>query len=140
MPSNDGKATERLFDEIYKGRQGIVWYRFIDTNRARSFIPDQPSDRLLIYKGQAWLVEIKSTIDTARFPLKNISKKQVGHGRLWKAAGAKEIFIIHNLVTEKFYFVPFKFIDDAFREKRSSIYWEEFEPFEERKEYEFYIN
>ena len=140
MLKNDGKKTEKLFDEIFENKKDLVWYKFVDTFRARNLVPDQPADRLLIYKGQAWLVEIKSTIDTARFPLKNISKKQVGHGRFWNLAGAKEVFIIHNLVTDKFYFVPFKFINEAFKEGRSSIYWEEFEPFEERKEYEFYIN
>lgn len=137
---NDGKETEEIFDKIYEKKSGCVWYKFIDTYRARSFVPDQPADRLLIYRGQAWLVEIKSSMDKVRFPLKNISKKQIGHGRYWRRAGAKEVFIIHHLVTNKFYFVPFNYIDEAFREGRASIKWEELLIFQEDKEYAFYAD
>ncbi len=135
---NDGKASEKLFDGLYKVKPGIAWYQFVDTYRARSFVPDQPADRLLIYEGQAWLVEIKSTNDLARFPLKNIKKKQVGHGRYWRQAGAKEVFIIHHLIWNKFYFVPFAVIDQAFKEKRSSIKWDELAVWEEPFTFEFY--
>jgi len=140
MTKNDGKASEKIFDEIYKRKAGIVWYSFVDTFRARSFINAQPADRLLIYKGQAWLVEIKSTIDAVRFPLKNISKKQVGFGRYWRTAGALEVFIIHHLVTNKFYFIPFSLVDEWFKEGRSSIKWDELLVWQEDKEYEFYNN
>ena len=135
---NDGKLTEYLFDDLYTNTPGIVWYKFIDTFRARSFVPNQPADRLLIYNGQAWLVEIKSSIDKVRFPLKNISKKQVGYGRYWKTAGAKEIFIIHHLVTNKFYFVPFEQVDQWFREKVSSVKWEDLSIWQEDINYAFY--
>ncbi len=138
MAKNDGKASEKLFDELYKKKVGIIWYSFIDTYRARSFVPTQPADRLLIHGGQAWLVEIKSTVDTVRFPTKNISKKQVGFGRFWRTAGVKEIFIIHHLVTNKFYFVPFREVDKWFKEGRASIKWDELLVWQEEKEYEFY--
>ncbi len=138
MRKNDGKKSEKIFDGLYKTKSGVAWHSFVDSYRARSIVSAQPADRLLIYNGQAWLVEIKSTIDEARFPLKNISKKQVGFGRYWRTAGVKEIFIIHHLLWNKFYFVPFRFIDEAFIEKRSSIKWDELTVFEEEKEYEFY--
>lgn len=139
MRKNDGKATEKIFDDIYKNNPDIVWYKFVDTFRARSFVPDQPADRLLVSKGQAWLVEIKSSNDLARFPLKNISKKQIGHGRKWVLAGAKEIFIIHWIPRNKFFFVPFRFINKQFVAKKSSINWDDLLVFEEPKEYRFYV-
>jgi penicillin-binding protein-related factor A (putative recombinase) len=135
---NNGKETEKIFDDIYQTMPGIVWYKFVDSFRARNLITAQPADRLLIYQGQAWLVEIKSTIDEKRFPLKNISKKQVGAGRYWRAAGAKEYFIIHQKVWNKFYFVPFTIINDLFKEGRSSISWSELTVWEEDVNYKFY--
>lgn len=138
MSKNDGKKTETLFDDLYKFKPGVVWYKFIDTKRARSFVPDQPADRLLIHNGQGWLVEIKSSIDPIRFPLKNISKKQVGHGRYWRTAGAKEVFIIHHLLTDKFYFVPFDIVDQWFKDKISSIKWGDLTVYEREITYEFY--
>jgi penicillin-binding protein-related factor A (putative recombinase) len=138
MKKNDGKETEKIFDDLYKTKPGIVWYQFTDTYKARNVVDAQPADRLLIYQGQAWLIEIKSTIDEKRFPLKNISKKQVGAGRYWQAAGAREYFIIHQKVWNKFYFVPFTIINDFFKEGRSSIFWDEIEMWAEPKDYKFY--
>jgi len=140
MKRNDGKATEGLFDDLYIAKRGVIWYSFVDTFRARNFVPNQPADRLLIHEGQAWLVEIKSSIDPVRFPLKNISKKQVGHGRYWRTAGAEEVFIIHHILTNNFYFVPFRFVDEWFKESVSSVKWEDLIIFKEAKEYEFYVN
>jgi penicillin-binding protein-related factor A (putative recombinase) len=91
-----------------------------------------------VYEGQAWLVEIKSSNDKARFPLKNISKKQVGHGRYWRTGGAKEIFIIHSIPTNEFFFVPFEFIDKQFREGKSSLKWLQLAPYRREPTYEFY--
>lgn len=138
ISKNDGKSTEELFDDLYKNDSTIVWYKFVDTFRARNFVPDQPADRLLIYKSQTWLVEIKSSMDLVRFPLKNISKKQIGHGRKWQKAGAKEIFIIHNIPNNEFYFVPFKYIDELFKANQSSIKWDELLVFNEVKDYKFF--
>ncbi len=138
MRKNDGKASEKLFDDLYSLKPGVIWYSFVDTYRARNFVPTQPADRLLIHKGQAWLVEIKSSLDPVRFPLKNISKKQVGYGRYWRTAGVKEVFIIHHLLTNNFYFIPFKTIDEWFKEGRSSVKWDELIIWMEGKEYEFY--
>lgn len=138
MRKNDGKDSEALFDDIYVTKHGIIWYKFVDTHRARSFVPTQPADRLLIHRGQAWLVEIKSSIDPVRFPFKNISKKQVGYGRYWRIAGAKEVFIIHHLITDNFYFVPFDIVDQWFKDSKASIKWEELLQFKEDKYYEFY--
>ncbi len=135
---NSGKKTEAIFDDMYKNKLGIVWYKFTDTYAARNFVQAQPADRMLVHKGQVWLVEIKSTNDIARFPLKNISKKQVGFGRYWRAAGAKEVFIIHQIPWNKFYFVPFNFIDEKFKGKKASINWDEIEVFEREVDYEFY--
>lgn len=135
---NDGKSTEALFDELYENDSSIVWYKFVDTFRARNFVPDQPADRMLISNGQTWLVEIKSSIDLVRFPLKNISKKQVGHGRKWQKAGAKEVFIIHNIPNNDFYFVPFRYINEAFKASQSSIKWDELLVFKESKNYKFF--
>lgn len=135
---NDGKETEKIFDDRYSHHKDVVWYKFVDTFRARNFVPDQPADRMLIYKGVVWLVEIKSTFDLARFPLKNISKKQIGHGRAWTRVGAKEIFIIHKVPRKEFFFVPFSFINTAFEEGRSSVSWDELEVFKEDRKYEFY--
>lgn len=140
MPRNNGKLSEKLFDDMYTFKPGVVVYSFVDTHRARNFVPTQPADRLLIYEGQAWLCEIKSSMDKVRFPLKNISKKQVGYGRFWRTAGAKEVFIIHHIVTDKFYFIPFNLVDEWFKEGVSSVKWDDILVWQEDNGYEFYNN
>lgn len=126
---NDGKATEKLFDSYFKSVMActpeFVYYRFVDSSLARNIVQSQPSDRLVVYKGMAILVEIKSSVDPVRFPLKNISKKQVGYGRRWVMAGARSVFIIHNILTDEFYFVPLSEVNSKINSRSASWKWEE---------------
>lgn len=133
MKKNDGKQSEQLFDNHYKAIMAatpdFVYYRFVDSSLARNFIQAQPSDRLIVYKGMAILVEIKSSNDPVRFPLKNISKKQIGYGRRWVMAGAKSMFIIHRILTNEFYFVPLSEVNAKVASSSSSWKWDELEAF-----------
>ena len=142
MSRNDGKLTERLFDGRFVAESAIdknlVYYRFIDSSAARNMIQAQPADRLLIYKGQPILAEIKSSVDPDRFPLKNISKKQIGYGRRWVLAGAKSMFIIHRIQTNEFYFVPLTEVLKKFESKHKSWKWSELDYFKRTADYEFW--
>jgi len=139
---NDGKDTEKIFDNLYKEEMALtksfVFYKFIDTHAARNLVTNQPSDRLAIYNGQTYLVEIKSSNDVARFPLKNISSKQIGHAQRWSFAGAKSIFIIHRIPTNEFYFVPFSEVLAKAKSKKASWRWEELQFYKQCKEYKWW--
>jgi penicillin-binding protein-related factor A (putative recombinase) len=145
MAKNDGKVTERLFDHYYtmqmEHNPDLVYYRFVDSNLAHSLtVGTQPADRLLIHKGQATLIELKSSIDPVRFPLKNISKKQIGYGRRWTTAGANSMFIIQKIdVVDKFFFLPFSEVHRKLKSKKASWRWEELAEFEKDYTWKFWL-
>ena len=128
---NDGKESEKLLDQYLKSTMSldkdIVFYKFVDSSAARNLINNQPADRLLIYKGKPILVEIKSSIDPDRFPLKNISKKQIGAARRWNLAGAKSMFIIHRKPTDEWYFLCLKTVWEKYESGKKSWLWSELE-------------
>jgi penicillin-binding protein-related factor A (putative recombinase) len=144
MSRNDGKKTEGLFDDFYKSHMAqtpdFLYYRFVDANLAKSLtVGSQPADRLIIYKGHATLVEIKSSIDPVRFPLKNISKKQIGYGKRWIMAGASSMFIIHRMRTNEFFFLPFEEVYKKLQSKKASWRWEELTEFKKDYRWKFWL-
>ena len=143
MPKNDGKDTERLFDGAFVARAAVeldfLFYKFVDSHAARNLIGAQPADRLIMFRGQVYLTEIKSSIDPTRFPLKNISKKQIGYGKRWTGAGAKSIFIIHRLPTDEFFFVPLSEVTLRLGSRKASWLWSELEPFKHEVTYKFWL-
>ena len=134
--------TEELFDNqfamITLEDPKLVYYKFVDTRKARSFVGKQPADRLLLYSSYTWLVEIKSSMDMARFPLKNIKKSQVGFGRRWQLAGALSIFIIHKIPTQEFFFVPCDIIYNKMQKGSASFKWEDLLQYRRNFDYEFW--
>ncbi len=142
MPKNDGKLTERIFDAQFKDETArdinFVYYKFIDSHAARNLVQNQPADRLIIYMGTVILTEIKSSYDPMRFPLKNISKKQIGTGRRWVAAGTKSMFIIHRLQTNEFFFVPLTEVLKKMDSGHKSWKWSELEYFKHEATYAFW--
>lgn len=139
---NNGKPTEKIFDNLYNARASVqlefMFYKFVDSSAARNMIQAQPADRMIMHKGHMWLVEIKSSMDPVRFPLKNISKKQIGYGKRWQGAGASSIFIIHRIETDEFFFVPLSEVLDKLKSKSASWHWSELEPFKNEAAYDFW--
>lgn len=142
MSKNNGKASEKIFftklKEVMDEDNSFIVGRFVDTHDARNFLPPAPSDYYATYKGQPWLVEVKSSVDPVRFPWKNISPKQIGFSKRYIHAGWKSIFPIHRKELDIWYFVPFEFIWSQMKGGKSSIKWELLELYREDLEYKFW--
>lgn len=69
----------------------MVYHRFYDTASARGFLPAQPGDHLVIYRGLPILIETKSSEkhdSLIRCFSSHVPSEQVGSHRLWLRAGA----------------------------------------------------
>ncbi len=133
MSKNNGKASEKAYLDFLKHVMDtdprFIVGRFPDTHDARNFLPTQPSDYYATFRGQAYLVEVKSSIDPARFPLKNISTKQLGYAMRYLKAGWKSMFIINRVPTNEWFFVSFETVFERFKSSKASWNWEELEPY-----------
>lgn len=139
---NDGMASQRQYldylKEIMTYDINFVVSEFVDTRKARNFVGPNPSDFFACYKATPWLIEIKSTIDCARFPLKNIKGTQFGIGRRYRLSGWKYMFVIHNLIWDSWYFVPFDFVFEIYNSGKRSIKWDEIRNFVRPYKYKFW--
>lgn len=98
---------------------------FTDSRKARNFVASNPSDYYGCYKQVPWLVEIKSSVDLQRFPFKkNIKGTQFGIGRRYMMSGWKYMFVIHHVVWDRWFFVPFKVFYELFEAGESSVPWD----------------
>jgi len=63
-------------------------------------------DRLIIYQGMSWLIEIKHTNSVTSFPLANIPNHQIGYLLAHKQKGhGKSYIVIYNPDNEKGLFI-----------------------------------
>ena len=142
MSKNNGKEAEKNYLSVLKvymdSDPKFIYGRFTDTHDARSFVAPAPSDYYATYDSQPWLVEIKSSIDPARFPLKNISGSQLGFALRYSKAGWKSIFIIFSYNNLCWYFVPLAVVYEKFKSKNASWKWEELEPFKQDVNFKFW--
>jgi len=70
---NDGMASQKDYLDLLKEEMkydiNFIVHEFVDTRKARNFVESNPSDFFACYKSTPWLIEVKSSIDLARFPL-----------------------------------------------------------------------
>jgi len=89
-----GKVFEEEFQLYLKGlmqKYPAVPHRLYDTRSAGSYLPDQPGDFFLLFKGALHLWELKSSEvhDSLAANLSGLlSKEQATHHKLWRRAGA----------------------------------------------------
>ena len=126
---NDGIASQKQFFEFMKECMdkdpSFTVGEFADSRKARNFVAPNPSDYYACYKETPWLVEIKSSVDLQRFPFKkNIKGTQFGIGRRYMLSGWKYMFVIHHVIWDRWFFVPFKVFYDLLERGESSIPWD----------------
>lgn len=134
---NTGKGAEQIFDDSWArlGKQAFV-FKFSDTaelrglNKGKSLIARaQPSDRLLVYKGETYFAEIKSTIDPDRFKFSLLRSSQGFAAAAALAAGGAYYVFIHNMDQDRWYRLPYEAIQQAKARKAGSLTWAELEPY-----------
>jgi len=139
---NDGMASQKDYLDLLKEEMkydiNFIVHEFVDTRKARNFVESNPSDFFACYKSTPWLIEVKSSIDLARFPLKNIKGTQIGLGRRYMLSGWNYMFVIHHVIWDLWYFVPFDFIYKTYMSKKRSISWKDLKPFTKQKKYKFW--
>jgi len=143
MPKlNDGMASQRIYLELLKDEMkfdiNFVVSEFVDTRKARNFVAANPSDLFACYKAAPWLIEVKSTIDRARFPMKNIKGTQFGIGRRYRLSGWNYMFVIHHVSWDTWYFVPFDFMYEKSTSGIKSLKWEDLKVFAKNKDHKFW--
>ena len=93
-PQERGKEFEADFQAVLKSmhqRLKSNYYRFYDTRSAGAFMPSQPADYFLGFKGAMHFFELKSSekYDNLGGGLSTLmDKDQAAHLRLWSRAGA----------------------------------------------------
>lgn len=142
MSKNNGKESEKTYLGFLKAYMdntpSFIVGRFPDTHDARNFLPPQPSDYYITSKGKSWLVEVKSSIDPKRFPLKNISGNQLGYAMRYIKAGWASMFVIHRMPTNEWFFVPFEVVITQFKSSKASFNWEDLMEFKNNLEFKFW--
>lgn len=108
MARNDGKVLEKALQDAladYQKRHRAKWHRFYDTHSARSILPQQPGDFMLLVPGASILIEAKSTDDgTPLLDMIRSSKSgrtQIAEHRIWHRAGHPSVYIWGDLRTKE---------------------------------------
>lgn len=142
MSRNNGKESEKYYlaqlKSIMDSTPKFIVGRFPDTHDARNFLPAQPSDYYITFSGTPWLVEVKSSIDPKRFPLKNISSKQIGFAMRYLKSGWKSMFVITRVTTNEWFYLPFEVVINQFMSKHASFTWEELVQYKHELNFNFW--
>lgn len=133
---NTGKKSEEIFEDHW-GRIGKTAYafRFTDaaeatgTNKRRTTIKAQPSDYIVTYLGKTFYAEVKSTVHERLFPFSMLRKTQSAYAKFVLAAGGDYLVYVHSLHHDKWFCVPYIFINYIKGLGRASATWEELEKF-----------
>lgn len=80
----------------------MTYHRFYDTASAGNYLPEQPGDFLIVYKGVPILLECKfsSVHKSLRSCFSNaVSAGQIASSRIWSRAWAETFFLFYSSVT-----------------------------------------
>ena len=130
---NTGKKSEKIFDEVWKrfGKKAHC-IKFMDsaeaTGRAGKItgLRSQPSDRVVVFNGDTFFAEVKSTWDENRFNFSLLRATQSAAAVAIEAAGGDYYVFIHSLAHGYWYQVPYHAIR---QHTRRSFTWDELEPY-----------
>ena len=126
---NDWKKAEKDFRDHWKryGKNAVV-FRLPDTAAAKAtggkgaFLQDQPADFLVIWRGEMFFAEVKFSTIKDKFPLQNISRKQVAHARRVIKAGGSYYFFIKSYQYDQWFRVPAQYILTS---NKAHLRWDE---------------
>lgn len=102
MTSHKWKVFEDRTHEYLKKRAEtapLVVHRFYDTRSAGDFLPSQPGDFLVIYRGVPILLELKSSDKHASLRAcfsNNVSSGQLAQHRIWSRAEVATWFLFQG--------------------------------------------
>ena len=99
-PEVAGRETEKIVEAILREenkRIDFVWHRLPDSKQSRGLVQAQPADYMLVDRGVATLLEIKSLRHAYRIPKDRITQLPMLHK--FAAAGAVCLVLIHHYMT-----------------------------------------
>lgn len=114
MAKNTGKPSEQAFEAAVAAAGKRAWcYRIKDaasirgiTGRLGHGIDATPSDYILVWDGETYFAEVKSTQHETRFEFSLLTRGQTGHYPQIQAAGGRYIIFLHRLTTGQWYMIP----------------------------------
>lgn len=132
---NTGRPSEKAFEDHFKrsGKECFL-HRFVDASeiQGRTGVVGQaraqPSDYLVVSAGRTVFVEVKSTTHKTAFAFSLLRKVQSASAIQITTAGGTYYLYIHSLAKSQWYAVPYGVITDAKIDGKSSIKWEDLEP------------
>lgn len=98
MKGDAGKWAElqvqKWLDAESNANASFAFHRFPDARAARGALASQPSDHLVVHRGEVTFLETKETAEKTRLPRSKISQ----YGSLMKMnwAGARVLVIVHR--------------------------------------------
>ena len=132
----DWKKAEQDFVNHFKamGKRASC-HRLVDTAMAKAlggknaFMPEQPSDYIIVLDSQTFFAEVKHTVDEDRFHFSNIRKGQMVASRKIVKAGGLYFLFIKSAHLNQWFCVPAHVVHMAKEERRGSLTWTEMEPY-----------
>lgn len=109
MPKHDGKRAEKKFTagakELMRDPQWWV-HRFPDAAVCRGRIPKQPADYLVMYKGVAYLVEVKESKHSDKIETARLTQRPKMNRFIMAGGGA--CFVVYHYNEDLWRVVPTK--------------------------------
>ena len=98
--------VKRLADthDANKGRWG-------DSTQKKVIIPKRPCDAMLIYRGDTYFCEVKSTISQTGLSSNLFSEQKPERIRIVKAGGSY-LYLIYSYFKEQWYWIPSEFLNE----------------------------
>ena len=132
------KDVEKAFVDSFSrfGKSAAV-FRLPDTAMVKAtagpkaFLPDQPSDYVVVLDGDMFFAEVKSTQDAEAFHFSNLRKGQVNASRRAVSAGGKYLIFIYSFALSQWFCVPAQIIHHtSLVLKKKHLKWSELEPYQ----------
>lgn len=122
----DFKRAEKDFEGFFakQGKDAFV-FRLTDTAAAKAmngkaaFVAAQPSDYIVVSKGETMFCEVKSSKSPTSFPHSNIQKNQLAAARRIIKAGGTYVFFLKAYALNKWFIVPAQVIINATKKSTS---------------------
>lgn len=133
MARNTGKPSEQSFEAHFAafGKRAFV-HRLVDAAEIRGRTGKvgearpQPSDYIVVFDGQTFFAEVKSTTHERNFSFSLLRPTQSAAAKQVLSAGGSYLIFIHKLAGQpQWYQVPYSFIQQSKSLNKGSLSWQE---------------
>ena len=132
---NTGKASEEIFDDfIARQGKGFCLIPFEDQaalvglNKGKIMRSSaKPCDRIVISISGTSFCEIKSTHNKTSFPFSMLRDGQTAYAKKITTASGIYFVFVHNKLTNRWYRIPWKRIEDQILNGVKSLKWTDLE-------------